>query len=260
MRKLLIVLFSLIATPSFAACPDVFDLASPKQHEVLGCDVKPLSAHHFTAYDASHQAINLRKEGDYLNIQFKYTGDWLITPTRIQLVPYYLDQIRKFDGKLVYENENLATYRFYRDDKTYWMELRFVGDGIHVIRTIEQVGIVLDAQYSVPQIKSRIKRYGKVVFYGLSQNTASQQAVATFLAVDERDYYIVGHAYNVDDPDSVSTMQAQDIYRKLIVFGVNEQQILSKGVGAASPIKNPLGVNSAQKNTRIELVLRVKMP
>lgn len=256
MKRILILVFTLWALPSFAACADEFYLAAPTKHLILGCDTKPLTAYHFTVYDASHQAMSRREQGDYLNVQLKYTGDWTITPTRIQLVPYYLDQVRKFNGKLIFEDENLATYKFYRDDKTYWMELRFVGDGIHIIQTIEQNGIVLDAQYSVPQMKSRMKRYGKIVFYELAENTASQAALADFLKGDDRQFYIVGHNYDAADQLAKSTEQALVMQNILIELGVKQAQLISTGVGAVSPVKNPAGVNSEKKNTRIELVLR----
>lgn len=243
------------ATPSFAACPDEFLLTPPKQHEVIGCNVKDDGAQHFNVFDAAHQTVSLRKQGAVLNIQYKYTGDWMITPTRIQLVPYYLDQVRKFDGKLVFEDESRATYKYYADGDSHWLELTFVGDGIHVLRQISQDGIILDAQYNVGQMKSRVKRYGKVVFYELMANQASFDNLVEFLKVDERRFYIVSHVYGQDDNEQDSMQQALLLNEKLFKRGIDADKIIAKGIGDVSPIKSPSGVNSVEKNTRIELVL-----
>lgn len=242
--------------PSLAACPDEFLLTPPKQHEVIGCDVKDDGAQHFSVFDAAHQAVSLRKQGAVLNIQYKYTGDWLITPTRIQLVPFYLEQVRKFDGKLVFEDESRATYKYYADGDSHWLELTFIGDGIHVLRQISQDGIILDAQYNVGQMKSRMKRYGKIVFYGLMANRTSFDNLVEFLKADERKFYLVSHVYEQEDNEPKSMRVALRLYEKLIQAGADADKIITKGVGDLSPIKNPASVNSVQKNTRIELVLR----
>lgn len=257
MKKILVLIFALWAMPSFAACPDEFLLTPPQQHEVIGCTVKNDGAQHFSIFDASHRAMILRKQGLAQNIQFKYTGDWLITPTRIQLVPYYLTQVRKFGGKLIFEDETKATYKYFADQKSYWMELAFVGDGIHTIQQISQEGINLDAQYNVGQMKSRMKRYGKVVFYDLVQNQASFEVLVEFLRGDERKFYIVSHVYGEMDNEQKSRHQALILYEMLFKRGIDTDQIMVKSVGDLSPIKNPTSLNAVQKNTRIELVLHL---
>lgn len=256
MKPLFIALFLLAASPVWAACPDDFALQPPKQHEVIGCNDKADGAYHFNIFDAAHQTLSLRKQGVSLNIQYKYTGDWLITPTRIQLVPYYLEQVRRYDGKLLFEDESHATYTYYRDDRTHWLELTFVGDGIHVLKQISQAGIVLDAQYNVGQIKSRIKRYGKVVFYELLTNQASFDVLVEFLRAEEREFYIVSHVYGQQDNEQKSRQEALILYQRFLTRGVDTGKVISKGIGDLSPLKSPSSVNAVKKNTRIELVLR----
>lgn len=258
MRLFFTLIFLWIASPAFAACQDDFLLHAPKAHDMTGCDIKEDAAYHFNLFDAAHQTVSLRKQGKRLNIQFKYNGDWLITPTRIQLVPYYLEQVRKYDGKLVFEDDSRATYKYFHDNQSHWLELTFVGDGIHVLKQVTQNGIVLDAEYNVPQMKSRIKRYGKIVFYELDQNAASLAKLVDFIDTDGRNYYIVSHVYGHTplENDALSAQQANAIYDKLIANGVLTSQIIARGVGASSPIKNPSSLNAKKKNIRVELVLR----
>lgn len=256
MKNILILVFMLWAMPSFAACADAFLLSPPKQHEVIGCDVKSEGAYHFNVFNAAHQTLSLRKQGAVLNVQFKYTGDWLITPTRIQLVPYYLEQVRKFDGKLVFEDDSRATYKYYADGDSHWLELTFVGDGIHVLRQVSQDGIILDAQYNVGQMKSRMKRYGKVIFYELMANQASFDNLVEFVKTDERKFYVVSHVYGQTDNQQKSRQVALMLYEKLMQAGVDAGKIIATGIGDLSPIKSPASVNAVKKNTRIELVLR----
>lgn len=241
---------------SFAACPDEFLLDPPKQHEIIGCNIKADGAQHFNIFDAAHQTLSLRKQGVSLSIQYKYNGDWLIAPTRIQLVPHYLEQVRKFDGKLLFEDDRSATYKYYADGDSHWLELTFVGNGIYVLKQVSQDGVVLDAQYNVAQMKSRIKRYGKVVFYQLAENGASFDGLVEFLRADGREFYIVSHIYGQVDNGQESAQQAIELYNKLISAGIDAEQVIAKGIGDLSPLKNPSELNSAQKNTRIELVLR----
>ena len=256
MKNILILIFTLWAMPSFAACPDDFLLNPPKQHEVIGCGVNNDGAHHFNIFDAAHQTISLRKQGASLNIQYKYTGDWLITPTRIQLVPFYLQQVRQYDGKLIFEDDRSATYKYYHHDKSHWLELSFVGDGIHMLKRISQDGIVLDAQYNVAQMKSRMKRYGKVIFYDLTANQASFANLVAFLKADKRKFYLVSHVFGLVDNEQKSDQQAVDLRAKLIEAGIEAQQIIAKGIGDVSPLKNPSSFNAVKMNTRVELVAR----
>ena len=258
MKFLTIAFLCLFASPVLAACHAGLSISPPQQHEVLACEEKPHSARHFKIFDANHLQTSLRKQGDVQRLQLKYTGDWTVSPTRIQLVPYYLDQVRKWGGKLLFEDAQGATYKYYFEDKTYWLELNIIGDGLHGLTILTQTGIILDAQYNVAQIKSRLKRYGKVVFYRLDQNVASFTNLVKFLNQSADRFYLVSHNFGgtADENEGDSVKTAQKLAAKLTLAKVKTGQIISKGIGALSPLKPPQSVNSQTKNTRTELVVR----
>lgn len=258
MKFLIIAFMCLFASPVLAACTTELMIAAPKQHQILACSEKTNSAHHFKIFDANHLQTHIRKQGDAQIVQLKYTGDWTLSPTRIQLVPFYLDQVRKLGGKLLYEDEQGATYKYHYNNKTHWLELSFIGNGLHLLLNISQVGIMLDAQYNVAQIKSRIRRYGKVVYYQLTQNAASFSNLVQFLNQSDDNFYLVSHKFGGTprENDDVSKSTAQMLTVKLTDANVKNGQIITKGIGALSPLKPPQSINSEDKNTRIELVLR----
>ncbi len=248
-------------------CTPLAEINLPTKHKVITCQQKAKNTLHFKRFDAAHDVIDIRKRGQYRQVQLNFTGDWMVTPTKIQLVPYYLDQLRKYNGKLIFEDDYRATYKYYHQGRSIWLEVHFVGDGIHILKSISQLGIVRDAQYNLAQIKSRMKRYGKVVFSGLELNPAAMDKVfesedfkllKTYLYAHKgQKYYLTCHI-QAENAYVISQHICTAFAEKFLDWGDDfDHNIHVLGVGAASPLINPKKQNAVQKNNRIELVFRM---
>ena len=214
-----------------AACDESLFITPPQKHDIIHCAQKPNAALHLKKFDAAHRETNIRKQGDVLIAQFKFNGDWLLTPTRIQLVPHYLNQVRQFEGKLIFEDTHKATYKYYYKGNSYWLELSFIGEGIHIIKTVKQLGIIKDAEYNIAQIKSRIKRYGKVIFYEI-ESPESIRILGNFLKHDKRKFYLVSHMQHKNgDNFTKSQIIAKNIVNALFDAGAKPSNLIAKGIG-----------------------------
>ncbi|MDR6570697.1 MULTISPECIES: OmpA family protein [Chitinophaga] len=256
-------------------CPGHPLFSNMSNFEVSDCVNREFDKLEFTLNDKSPNGYSVvEKSGEFLEVSFRWLGDFENRPAPVQIYQNYKNAIVKAGGELpdAYNKNSTLYGKIKKGSDTYWLQVYTDGSGYYTVTSVKEGAMRQDVEaITAEQIKKGMKEEGKMAFYGIyfdtdkatikPESTPSLKEIASFLKADpSQKVFIVGHTDNTGDFQhnlTLSKQRATAIVNELTTkHGVSAGQLTAEGVGPLSPIGSNATEAGKASNRRVELVRR----
>ncbi len=189
-----------------------------------------------------------------------------LPPSPYEIIDTYKSIVRRYGGKLLYEDTTFASYSLTKGTKEYWLVVETYQQGkAYTLALLETEVIHIDV--SIRQFLSTLNTEGHVPIYinfesgdaTLPQGTAIVlKSIARLLNQNQHiRLNIEGHTDNIGSAGSNKTLserRAIAVMNELILLGISQDRLEAVGMGQDKPVYDNNTIEGRQKNRRVELV------
>lgn len=241
-------------------CKDHPLLSRMKGFYLFECE-KDFDAVEFSLPDGVIKTI----EGNKTYIKY-YLQEGAPKPSMLQIRRNYSNALKPLGAKVLFDQDNEATFQLVRNGKETWIKLYVLDDGAQYDLTILDLTemnqeITADAMYDALSKEGFIALYinfdsGKSDLKPESQGTVDQIA-ALLKAHEDLKISIEGHTDNVGTPaanKTLSEQRAKSVVAAVAKGGVDAARLSAVGWGQEKPVADNRSEDGRAKNRRVEIV------
>ncbi len=264
------VLAGLVITAAAARQPDGPGFKDPglftRMPTAYGDWVKeaPFDAYSFQVSDSKQERV----EGHMFTYLYRWDEEMGPRPSTLQIIRNYENAAKSIGGRVLYENDEIATLRIAKGDKDIWVSVEPGGPQMQLVivkRQAMKQDILADAQ----ALQGGLAAQGHVevpgIFFDFNKavvkpesKPALDQVARMLKAEPSLKVYVVGHTDAVGTLEAnlrLSEARAQAVAKALAEgYGISPARLKGCGVGPLSPVASNDTEEGRAKNRRVELV------
>jgi OmpA-OmpF porin, OOP family len=245
--------------------------------DMEGCKDHPLLTRmkNFYIYDcvSNYDAVEFYiKDGETKTLEGQKTfigyglNENCSQPSDLQVRRNYANAIKSLGGEIIYDKDNLGTYKVVKNGKEIWVKLEIWNGGWQYGLTVLEIEamtqeVTADAIYAALNKDGFISLYinfdtGKSIIKPESQPTIDQIA-ALMKGHGDIKVSIEGHTDNVGTAASNKTLseqRAKAVLDAVVKQGIAADRMSAVGWGQERPIADNRSEDGRAKNRRVEIV------
>jgi len=233
--------------------------------------VENYATHEFKVRNGS-AVDTVEKSGRYYKLRyFFYTGegrqvDRSISQAEIQA--NYKQEALSKGGEVKYERSGRLVFTLKRDDGGYtWADVRSY-TGRYELFIIDEAALTDSLRFGAEEMQAALDNDGRVAVYGINFDTdkdtlkpGAEEVIIEIVKLlqnnESLQLEIQGHTDNTGGADhnlDLSERRAATVKRFLLLYGIDEGRLTTKGYGMTQPIADNSTEEGRAENRRVELV------
>ena len=236
---------------------------------------KDFNVYEFPVYDPkADDTVDKKIKGEYWNLYyecFDAEGNIREDISQFEVAENFKRAALEKGGKILYDDAEDGEITFtipLESGNTLWGHLRVHWSAQYYITLVEEEAMVQKLTFGAEEIKRKLDEKGHVAIYGihfdidkadLKPEAADQlqEMVKLMLAYPDLRIEIEGHTDSTGTPEhnmNLSQRRADTVRNYLLLFGIDEARITTKGYGQTKPVASNDTDDGRALNRRVELV------
>jgi len=246
------------------------DVEGSKDHPLLSRMKNFFIADYLTRYDQHEFYIKADGEtkmieGDLTFIEYQLK-EGASQPSPLQIKKNYLNALKTLGAKLLFEDEDYASWNLVKGGQEFWIDVQAYNDGWSYGLNIVQIAAMAQ-EVTANEMLDALNKDGFIALYinfdtGKSEikpeaQGTIDQIVALLTGSEDLQVSIEGHTDNVGQPaanKTLSEQRAQAVRKAVIDGGVDASRVSAVGWGQERPVADNRTEEGRAKNRRVEIV------
>ena len=246
------------------------DIEGSKDHPLLSRMKNFIIAEYLARYDEHEYYINADAEtkmieGDLTVINYRLK-EGAPQPSPLQIKKNYINALKTLGAKLLFEDEDYASWNLVKGDQEYWIDVQVYNDGWDYSLNIVQIA-AMTQEVTANEMLDALNKDGFIALYinfdtGKSDIKPEMQGtidqiIALLKDNEDLNVSIEGHTDNVGQPaanKTLSEQRAKSVMKAVVEGGVDASRVSAVGWGQERPVADNRSEDGRAKNRRVEIV------
>lgn len=233
--------------------------------------VEDYATHEFKVREGS-RVSTVEKSGRFSRLRyFFFTGEGTqvdSSRSRDEIQANYKQEVQSMGGEIKYERAGQMVFTLKREDGGYtWADLRTY-TGRYELFIVDEAPLTDSLTFGAEELQAALDNDGRVAVYGINfdidKDTLKPGAEEIIVEIvkllknnENLKLEIQGHTDNTGSAEhnlNLSDRRAATVKQFLVLYGIDESRLTTKGYGMANPIADNGTQEGRAKNRRVELV------